>query len=183
MLPAGRAGYWLEGRGHGPLPGAADRCERKHFKFAPLTGAQKWHIHKASNLREITACRPWPAAELRRIDPELVVALGATAGKALFRGSFRVTQGRGALLSLPDWDIPAAPDAAAEGELNGHRLRATVHPSEPGGEPLPPGSEGRSWWWLGRMEQTGMGEHREEGSSFGENSGSRCGKGGRRWPR
>ncbi|MFE1406880.1 UdgX family uracil-DNA binding protein [Streptomyces sp. NPDC058770] len=101
----------------------------KHFKFAPLTGTQKRRIHKAPDLREITACRPWLAAELRRVDPELVVALGATAGKALFGGSFRVTQARGALLSLPDWDIPATPDATGEGEMNGHRVLATVHPS------------------------------------------------------
>ncbi|MEU2674333.1 UdgX family uracil-DNA binding protein [Streptomyces sp. NPDC007164] len=104
----------------------------KHFKFAPLTDTRKRRIHKAPNLREITACRPWLAAELRRIDPELVVALGATAGKALFGSSFRVSEARGALLSLPDlsnWDIPAEQDAVQEASANEHRFLATVHPS------------------------------------------------------
>ncbi|WP_331749126.1 UdgX family uracil-DNA binding protein (plasmid) [Streptomyces sp. NBC_00984] len=104
----------------------------KHFKFAPLTDTRKKRIHKTPNLREITACRPWLAAELRRIDPELVVALGATAGKALFGSSFRVSEARGALLPLPDlskWDIPPEQDAVQEAEENGHRFLATVHPS------------------------------------------------------
>ncbi|GGV86738.1 uracil-DNA glycosylase [Streptomyces gelaticus] len=104
----------------------------KHFKFAPVVDARKRRIHKTPNLREITACRPWLAAELSRIDPELVVALGATAGKALFGGSFRVSEVRGTLLPLPDlsnWDIPAEEGAAQEAGANDHRFLATVHPS------------------------------------------------------
>ncbi|MFF9510934.1 UdgX family uracil-DNA binding protein [Streptomyces sp. NPDC014724] len=101
----------------------------KHFKFVPSTGTRKRRIHKAPNLREITACRPWLAAELRRVDPALVVALGATAGKALLGSSFRVTEARGALLPLPDWDIPAAPGTVREDNVNSHRFLATVHPS------------------------------------------------------
>ncbi|MEU7648031.1 UdgX family uracil-DNA binding protein [Streptomyces huasconensis] len=99
----------------------------KHFKFAPVTEGRKRRIHKAPNLRDLTACRPWLAAELRRVNPELVVALGATAGKSLLGGSFKVTESRGALLSLASGaDLPLATGDGGDG---GRRLLATVHPS------------------------------------------------------
>ncbi|MFH8605910.1 UdgX family uracil-DNA binding protein [Streptomyces sp. NPDC018029] len=105
----------------------------KHFKFAPVTKGRKRRIHKAPSLGELTACRPWLAAELRRVDPELVVALGATAGKSLPGSSFKVTEARGALLTLPTdrGPEPELPLAAAgeEAEEDGRRLLATVHPS------------------------------------------------------
>ncbi|MER8002188.1 UdgX family uracil-DNA binding protein [Streptomyces sp. NPDC095613] len=72
----------------------------KHFKFTSA-GPGKRRIHKAPSLREMTACRPWLTAELHAVGPEVVVALGATAGKALFGPSFRVTKDRGALIPLP----------------------------------------------------------------------------------
>ncbi|MGA4845902.1 UdgX family uracil-DNA binding protein [Streptomyces sp. G5(2025)] len=101
----------------------------KHFKFAPVTEGRKRRIHKPPNLRELTACRPWLAAELRRVDPELVVALGATAGKSLLGGSFKVTESRGALLALASGaDLPLAAEDEDEGG-GGRRLLATVHPS------------------------------------------------------
>ncbi|WP_030993983.1 MULTISPECIES: UdgX family uracil-DNA binding protein [unclassified Streptomyces] len=87
----------------------------KHFKFTvPERGKRR--IHKAPTLREAKACRPWLTAELARVRPEVVVALGATAGKALLGGSFRVSRDRGALL-----DLPSDPD--------GPRVLATLHPS------------------------------------------------------
>ncbi|WP_223777595.1 UdgX family uracil-DNA binding protein [Streptomyces sp. 135] len=99
----------------------------KHFKFAPVTEGRKRRIHKAPSLGELTACRPWLAAEPRRVDPELVVALGATAGKSLLGGSFKVTESRGALLSLtPGTDLPPATGDESDGD---RRLLATVHPS------------------------------------------------------
>lgn len=79
----------------------------KHFKFAPVTEGRKRRIHKAPNLGEMTACRPWLAAEVRRVNPELIVALGATAGKSLLGSSFRVTEARGTLLSLEP--VPTCP--------------------------------------------------------------------------
>ncbi|WP_151479622.1 UdgX family uracil-DNA binding protein [Streptomyces albicerus] len=87
----------------------------KHFKFT-RSGPGKRRIHKAPSLREMTACGPWLAAELNLVEPELIVVLGATAGKALLGSSFRVTQQRGALL---------------EAEIHGHKERvvATIHPS------------------------------------------------------
>jgi DNA polymerase len=64
----------------------------------------------------MTACGPWLAAELALVEPELIVVLGATAGKALLGSSFRVTRVRGTVL---------------EEEIHGRveRLVPTVHPS------------------------------------------------------
>ncbi|MFD7405521.1 UdgX family uracil-DNA binding protein [Streptomyces sp. NPDC059866] len=87
----------------------------KHFKFTQAE-PRKRRIHKTPTLREMTACGPWLAAELAVVEPELIVILGATAGKALLGSSFRVGEVRGALL---------------EREIHGRpeRLVATVHPS------------------------------------------------------
>ncbi|MER5293939.1 UdgX family uracil-DNA binding protein [Streptomyces pharetrae] len=87
----------------------------KHFKFT-RTEPGKRRIHKAPSLRETTACGPWLAAELALVEPELIVVLGATAGKALLGSSFRVGEVRGTVL---------------EREIHGRaeRLVPTVHPS------------------------------------------------------
>ena len=86
----------------------------KHFKFS-RPGPGKRRIHKPPTQREMRACRPWLDAELEVLNPEVIVALGATAGKALFGSSFRVTKQRGMLLTLPSVD--------------GERVVATIHPS------------------------------------------------------
>ncbi len=93
----------------------------KHFKFTPAPRGKR-RIHKAPNLREMTACKPWLAEELRRVAPEVLVVLGGTAGKALLGSSFRVGERRGVLLPMPD------PFAERPGAAPG-RLLATVHPS------------------------------------------------------
>ncbi|RXS65924.1 uracil-DNA glycosylase [Streptomyces sp. TM32] len=93
----------------------------KHFKFE-VAERGKRRIHKPPSLREMSACRPWLTAELRLVDPELVVALGATAGKALLGSSFRVTKDRGALLPLPQ-------DARQPDGRGGGMVVATLHPS------------------------------------------------------
>lgn len=53
----------------------------KHFKFTRPPGGGTRRIHKAPDLREVAACRPWLLAELRLVRPEIVVALGATAAR------------------------------------------------------------------------------------------------------
>ncbi|RFS84478.1 uracil-DNA glycosylase [Actinomadura spongiicola] len=88
----------------------------KHFKFKRREGGKR-RIHEPPSAGEIRACRPWLLAELRAVDPDVVVTLGATAGKALLGPSFRVTKERGRLLSLPDEETPDA------------RVVATIHPS------------------------------------------------------
>jgi uracil-DNA glycosylase family protein len=57
----------------------------KHFKWEPRG---KLRLHKTPNAGEVRACRPW-------LDAELLVALGATAARALFGPAFRVSQERG----------------------------------------------------------------------------------------
>lgn len=96
----------------------------KHFKHTPAERGKR-RIHKAPSLREMTACRPWLEAELSRIEPELVIALGGTAGKALLGSSFRVNEQRGVLQAMP------APDSLGHAPAEpGHtQLLATVHPS------------------------------------------------------
>lgn len=91
----------------------------KHFKFT-LQGKRR--IHQTPTAVELAACRPWLAAELRIIDPEVVVCLGSTAGKAFFGSGFRVTKQRGALLPRPSLDDQ---DAARQSAF----VVATIHPS------------------------------------------------------
>lgn len=97
----------------------------KHFKFTIPEG-RKRRIHKAPTLREMTACRPWLMAELRVVEPDVVVALGGTAGKALLGSGFRVTEQRGALLPWPGLSDENGTDGAEKG-VSG--LVATIHPS------------------------------------------------------
>lgn len=64
----------------------------KHFKWVPVG---KRRLHQKPNAREIAACRPWLEAELAVLQPEIVVALGATAAQSLMGPAFRVTKERG----------------------------------------------------------------------------------------
>jgi uracil-DNA glycosylase family protein len=93
----------------------------KHFKFTQ-EGAGKRRIHQTPEQREVVACRPWLAAELRLIDPDVIVALGATAGKSLMGNDFRVTKSRGTAMSWP-------PPGMAAADRRSIVLVPTVHPS------------------------------------------------------
>jgi DNA polymerase len=64
----------------------------KHFKF---TRRGKRRIHDKPTRYEQRACKPWLDAELERIAPEVVVALGATAAQSIFGPHFKVTESRG----------------------------------------------------------------------------------------
>lgn len=64
----------------------------KHFKFVERG---KRRIHAAPKRTEVKACMPWLAAEIDVVRPQLVVALGATAAKALLGPAFRLTQNHG----------------------------------------------------------------------------------------
>jgi uracil-DNA glycosylase len=95
----------------------------KHFKFT-RAAAGKRRIHATPDRVEITACRPWLIAEFAAVRPTGVVVLGATAAKALFGPSFRVTRSRGEVLPWPasarhPEEFPG-PDGFAV---------ATIHPS------------------------------------------------------
>ena len=52
----------------------------KHFKWAPRG---KRRLHKTPAQREVDACGHWLALELAQVQPEVIVALGGTALKAL----------------------------------------------------------------------------------------------------
>ena len=67
----------------------------KHFRWEPRG---KIRIHKKPSASQIAACRPWLEAEIRLINPKLMVLLGATAAQSLLGPSFRVTQHRGELI-------------------------------------------------------------------------------------
>ncbi len=82
----------------------------KHFKFEPRG---KKRIHKKPETPEIEACKWWLERELKIVKPELVVALGGTAGQALFGRVVRVLSERGRIVDDP----------------RGFRLLITVHPS------------------------------------------------------
>jgi uracil-DNA glycosylase family protein len=64
----------------------------KHFKFEQRGKAR---LHKRANAAEQAACRPWLAAELDRVRPRVIVALGAMAAQTLFGNAFRLTRERG----------------------------------------------------------------------------------------
>ena len=90
----------------------------KHFKYR---AQGKRRIHATPDRWEVAACTPWLQAEMEVLRPEVVVLLGATAGKAVFGPSFRVTQSRGVLLPWPP--------SGDEGRYGGGQALATLHPS------------------------------------------------------
>ena len=85
----------------------------KHFRF---TERGKRRIHARPQVSHIRACLPWLEAEVKLVDPALIVCLGATAARALLGSSFRVTKQRGEVLEL------ATP-------VGVRPVLATVHPS------------------------------------------------------
>ena len=82
----------------------------KHFKFEPRG---KRRIHKKPDRPEIEACKWWLERELAVLRPELIVALGGTAGQAVYGRSVKVLSERGKVSQDP----------------RGFRLLLTVHPS------------------------------------------------------
>jgi uracil-DNA glycosylase family protein len=82
----------------------------KHFKNEPRG---KRRIHKTPDTSEIEACRFWLGSELDIVQPNVVVALGATAARALMRKALSINSSRGRLIAL-------------EGEM---KAVITVHPS------------------------------------------------------
>jgi DNA polymerase len=74
----------------------------KHFKWEPRG---KRRMHKTPAQREIEACLQWLEGEIAAVKPRLIVALGATAAKALLGPGFRITRERGQVQrrdGLPD---------------------------------------------------------------------------------
>lgn len=82
----------------------------RHFKFE-LRGKRR--IHKTPTQREASVCLHWLEKEIALIQPEMLVALGATAARSLMGKAIPVTAFRGQLLERSD----------------GLKVLITLHPS------------------------------------------------------
>lgn len=82
----------------------------KHFKFMQRG---KVRLHQKPNTPEIRACRQWYERELKAIQPELVIALGATAAQSVFGKATPINRNRGRVIELGE----------------GTKALVTVHPS------------------------------------------------------
>jgi DNA polymerase len=82
----------------------------KHFKFVPRG---KIRLHQKPATPEIRACRQWYEREVSAIQPDLIVAMGATAAQSVFGKITPIGKTRGRLIDLPD----------------GRKALVTVHPS------------------------------------------------------
>ena len=82
----------------------------KHFKFKPRG---KRRIHDRPNAREIDHCRWWLETERKLVQPDVIIALGASAARSILGRSIKVSEIRGEPHVLTD----------------GTKLIVTVHPS------------------------------------------------------
>jgi uracil-DNA glycosylase family protein len=82
----------------------------KHFNWEPRG---KRRLHKRPELRHIEACSVWLTAEISALRPRVIVALGATALRAVSGASPPIVQVRGKPLA----------------HAGGARIVATYHPS------------------------------------------------------
>jgi DNA polymerase len=72
----------------------------KHFRFTPPERGTR-RLHKKPAVAHIDACRPWLAAELAAVRPEVVVCLGATAARSVLGVDVGVEAVRGRVLDEP----------------------------------------------------------------------------------
>ena len=70
----------------------------KHFRFEQRG---KRRIHQSPELRHLVACHPWLEAELGVVDPDVVVCLGASAGRAVLGRTVRIGAERGGVIEGP----------------------------------------------------------------------------------
>jgi uracil-DNA glycosylase family protein len=82
----------------------------KHFNWEPRG---KRRLHKRPELRHIEACSVWLTAEISALKPRVIVALGATALRAVSGTSPSIVQTRGKPLA----------------HASGARIVVTYHPS------------------------------------------------------
>jgi DNA polymerase len=93
----------------------------KHFRWRDAPGGGKRRIHQRPDTWQVRACGPRLSAEIERVNPSVIVALGAIAGQALFGSWFRVGAHR---VRAQLWSM--------DGDLGDGRERtivATIHPS------------------------------------------------------
>ena len=82
----------------------------KHFKFRP---EGKRRIHERPNIGEVNHCRWWLKREIEMVQPDLIIALGATAARSLTGKNVAVTTNRGSILE----------------SIEGVPVLLTIHPS------------------------------------------------------
>ena len=70
----------------------------KHFKWQ-LRGKRR--LHKTPAQREVDACHQWLEREIATVKPKVIVALGATAARAVIGKDFKVSLQRGAFVESP----------------------------------------------------------------------------------
>ena len=70
----------------------------KHFKWQ-LRGKRR--LHKTPAQREVDACHQWLEREIATVKPKVVVALGATAARAVISKDFKVSLQRGQFVESP----------------------------------------------------------------------------------
>ncbi|MFC4138614.1 MULTISPECIES: UdgX family uracil-DNA binding protein [unclassified Microbacterium] len=84
----------------------------KHFRFE-RRGRRR--IHEKPAIGHIDACRPWLAAEIAVVRPDVVVAMGTTAARSVLGRNVRIGEVRGTILESAD--------------ASGTPTVVTVHPS------------------------------------------------------
>ena len=96
----------------------------KHFHYE-LRGKRR--LHKTPLQRHVAACHVWLEAELARVRPSVIVALGATALTAVLERRVSITAAREASLVHPATDIPVVatyhPSAVLRGPDSDARAR------------------------------------------------------------
>jgi uracil-DNA glycosylase len=108
--PAGRVlDEALEAAGLGAIPKYVTNAV-KHFKWEPRG---KRRIHKKPTVAEMRACHVWLEEEIASVRPDVIVALGATAARAIAGPGVQVLRDRGQRISTP----------------LGGQVMVTVHPS------------------------------------------------------
>src|ERR671914_885837 len=70
----------------------------KHFKWQ---ARGKRRLHKTPAQREIDACHQWLESEIKTVKPHVIVALGATAARAVISKDFKVSLSRGQFVQSP----------------------------------------------------------------------------------
>ncbi len=71
-------------------------------KHRPTVEQHGRETNRPPRVGEMRACRPWLDLELAQVQPQIILALGGTAGKALLGKTFKITQQRGTLLRTPE---------------------------------------------------------------------------------
>lgn len=89
----------------------------KHFRFERRG---KRRIHEKPSVAHIVACRPWLEAEFEAVGPGIIVALGATAARAVLGRAVRIGDVRGRVLP---------PDVAGGASVFPVPVLVTMHPS------------------------------------------------------